>query len=131
MASLSFALQSVSCPSASLRCRSSQGSLRSHGVCLSFTRLQSSSTRLEISCKAKPETVEKVIEIVTKQLAAKDGTVHAHSKFEELGADSLDQVEIVMALEEEFKISVDEEGAEAITTVHDAADLIEKACAKA
>lgn len=36
-----------------------------------------------------------------------------------------------MALEEEFKISVDEEGAEAITTVHDAADLIEKACAKA
>lgn len=42
--------------------------------------------------QAKPETVEKVIEIVTKQLAAKDGTVHAHSKFEELGADSLDQV---------------------------------------
>lgn len=91
--------------------------------------------RLRISCEAgappaKPETLQKVIEIVTRQLAAAPGTVQPHSKFQELGADSLDQVEIVMALEEEFKISVDEDGAESIATVQDAANLIEKVSAK-
>lgn len=92
--------------------------------------------RLRISCEAgsappaKPETLQKVIDIVTRQLAATEGTVHPHSKFQELGADSLDQVEIVMALEEEFKISVDEDGAESILTVQDAANLIEKVTAK-
>ncbi|KAI5066450.1 hypothetical protein GOP47_0019074 [Adiantum capillus-veneris] len=129
MASLSSALQPLS--SALLRCPSSQGSLRSNGVSLSFGRLQSSGRRLRIFCEAKPETVDKVIKIVTKQLAIKEGSVKAESKFEDLGADSLDQVEIVMALEEEFKINVDENGAEAISTVQDAAELIEKAVSKA
>eukprot|EP00250_Pteridium_aquilinum_P033104 c5203_g1_i1 orf=315-710(-) len=131
MASLSAALKPVSSPAASLRCPSSQGSFRPNGAFLSLRRLQNSSRRLRVSCEAKPETVKKVIEIVTKQLAVKDGVVQEHSKFEELGADSLDQVEIVMALEEEFKIDVDEAGAEAILTVRDAAELIEKAVTKA
>ncbi|KAL8171320.1 hypothetical protein V2J09_023124 [Rumex salicifolius] len=79
-----------------------------------------------ISCAAKPETVEKVCSIVKKQLAlAEDTSVTGESKFASLGADSLDTVEIVMGLEEEFGISVEEESAQHIATVQDAADLIE------
>lgn len=47
------------------------------------------------------------------------------SKFSALGADSLDTVEIVMGLEEEFDISVEEDNSQNITTVQEAADLIE------
>ncbi|KAF9587709.1 hypothetical protein IFM89_004686 [Coptis chinensis] len=75
---------------------------------------------------AKPETVEKVCEIVRKQLALPaDSAVSGESKFASLGADSLDTVEIVMGLEEAFGISVEEESAQTIATVQDAADLIE------
>ncbi|KAK4771651.1 hypothetical protein SAY87_032183 [Trapa incisa] len=85
------------------------------------------SYRLQICCAAKPETVGKVCEIVKKQLALPDDSdVTGESKFAALGADSLDTVEIVMGLEEEFGISVEEESAQSILTVQDAADLIEK-----
>nr|GEW59534.1 acyl carrier protein 1, chloroplastic-like [Tanacetum cinerariifolium] len=83
--------------------------------------------RFQISCSAKPETVNRVCEIVKTQLALADGSVVApDSKFSALGADSLDTVEIVMTLEEEFGISVEEENSQNITTVQEAADLIEK-----
>ncbi|KAE8076878.1 hypothetical protein FH972_015501 [Carpinus fangiana] len=83
--------------------------------------------RFCVSCSAKPETVHKVCEIVKKQLALPDDSaVSGESKFAALGADSLDTVEIVMGLEEEFGISVEEESAQSIATVQDAADLIEK-----
>ncbi|XP_038876091.1 acyl carrier protein 1, chloroplastic-like [Benincasa hispida] len=86
---------------------------------------------LQVCCAAKPETVNKVVEIVRKQLAlAEDSNVNGESKFSELGADSLDTVEIVMGLEEEFKISVEEESAQSITTVQEAADLIEDLISK-
>ena len=80
-----------------------------------------------MSCAAaKPETVEKVCGIVRKQLAIPAETaITGDSKFASLGADSLDTVEIVMGLEEEFGISVEEESAQTIATVQDAADLIE------
>lgn len=83
---------------------------------------------MSIVCEqAKPETLEKVCEIVRKQLALPaDSSVTGESKFAALGADSLDTVEIVMGLEEEFGISVEEESAQSIATVQDAADLIEK-----
>eukprot|EP00217_Crustomastix_stigmatica_P016863 CAMPEP_0183790246 /NCGR_PEP_ID=MMETSP0803_2-20130417/892_1 /TAXON_ID=195967 /ORGANISM="Crustomastix stigmata, Strain CCMP3273" /LENGTH=58 /DNA_ID=CAMNT_0026034445 /DNA_START=195 /DNA_END=371 /DNA_ORIENTATION=- len=51
--------------------------------------------------------------------------VAPEAKFIDLGADSLDTVEIMMALEEQFDITLDEEGAEKIATVQEAADLIE------
>ncbi|XVE65683.1 hypothetical protein DITRI_Ditri08aG0019400 [Diplodiscus trichospermus] len=90
-------------------------------------RTRPGSLCFRVSCKAKPETVEKVCEIVRKQLALPDdSSVTGESKFAALGADSLDTVEIVMGLEEEFGISVEEESAQNITTVQDAADLIEK-----
>ncbi|KAJ9556233.1 hypothetical protein OSB04_010847 [Centaurea solstitialis] len=86
-----------------------------------------SASRLRVSCAAKPETVDKVCCIVRKQLALpEDSAVTGESKFSSLGADSLDTVEIVMGLEEEFGISVEEESAQTIATVQDAADLIEK-----
>lgn len=46
------------------------------------------------------------------------------AKFADLGADSLDTVEIMMALEEKFEVTLDEDGAEGLATVQDAADLI-------
>ncbi|GAV64210.1 PP-binding domain-containing protein [Cephalotus follicularis] len=93
---------------------------------LSF-KLRPVPVRLRISCAAKPETVEKVCSIVRKQLALPDDSaVTGESKFAALGADSLDTVEIVMGLEEEFGISVEEESAQSIATVQDAADLIDK-----
>nr|AAC39495.1 acyl carrier protein [Fragaria x ananassa] len=89
--------------------------------------LQKRSARLQIYCAAKPETMDKVCQIVRKQLALPDDSaVSGESKFSALGADSLDTVEIVMGLEEEFGFSVEEESAQSIATVQDAADLIEK-----
>ncbi|GJN25523.1 hypothetical protein PR202_gb13362 [Eleusine coracana subsp. coracana] len=65
--------------------------------------------------------------IVKTQLALADDTaLTPESKFTEFGADSLDTVEIVMALEEEFKITVEEDNAQNIATIQDAADLIDK-----
>ncbi|TKY61437.1 Acyl carrier protein 1 [Spatholobus suberectus] len=93
--------------------------------------LQPRSIRLKISCAAKPETVDKVCKIVKKQLAVPEGdAVTGASKFTTLGADSLDTVEIVMALEEEFGISIEEDSAQSITTVQEAADLIEEVIQK-
>ncbi|KAG6435491.1 hypothetical protein SASPL_100365 [Salvia splendens] len=114
--------------------------------------------RFRIACAAKPETVNKVVDIVRKQLALPDDRdVCGESKFSVLGADSLDtgystylstslhmdtlfsvpgkknsllaivcEVEIVMGLEEEFGICVEEESAQSISTVQEAADLIEE-----
>uniref|UniRef100_A0A0C9QMC6 Acyl carrier protein n=1 Tax=Wollemia nobilis TaxID=56998 RepID=A0A0C9QMC6_9CONI len=92
-----------------------------------FVSLKSASRPFKVVCAAKPETVTKVCEIVKSQLAlSEDKTLTPESKFSDLGADSLDTVEIVMALEEEFNISVEEENAGSITTVQEAADLIER-----
>ncbi|RWW56480.1 hypothetical protein BHE74_00036808, partial [Ensete ventricosum] len=80
-----------------------------------------------IRMQAKPETLDKVCGIVKKQLAlADDVSISGDSKFVELGADSLDTVEIVMGLEEAFGITVEEESAQSIVTVRDAADMIEE-----
>ncbi|CAI9762674.1 unnamed protein product [Fraxinus pennsylvanica] len=97
----------------------------------SFPSLRLQPSRFRVACAAKPETVEKVCEIVRKQLALPaDSAVSGESKFASLGADSLDTVEIVMGLEEEFGISVEEESAQTITTVQEAADMIENLKAK-
>ncbi|GMH28444.1 hypothetical protein Nepgr_030287 [Nepenthes gracilis] len=87
--------------------------------------------RFQVSCAAKPDTVEKVCEIVKKQLALpEESAISGESKFSSLGADSLDTVEIVMGLEEEFGISVEEESAQSILTIQDAANLIEELIVK-
>ncbi|KAK7275536.1 hypothetical protein RIF29_16655 [Crotalaria pallida] len=76
--------------------------------------------------KAEPETLQIVQSTIAKQLSIDEAAVTPHTKFTDLGADSLDTVEIMMALEEKFDISIGEGGAENISTVQDAADLIEK-----
>ncbi|KAG5116023.1 hypothetical protein JHK84_042136 [Glycine max] len=89
--------------------------------------LQPRGCRFRFRCVAKPETVKKVCHIVKKQLALpEESSVTGESKFAALGADSLDTVEIVMGLEEEFGITVEEESAQTITTVQEAADMIDK-----
>jgi acyl carrier protein len=79
---------------------------------------------LHISAAAAPETLEVVTEVIAGQLAIDVAQVQAESKFTDLGADSLDTVEIMMALEEKFDIQLDEDNAEKIVTVQHAADLI-------
>ncbi|KAK3001636.1 hypothetical protein RJ639_021265 [Escallonia herrerae] len=98
-------------------------------VAIGWTRTGFPSLRtshFRVSCAAKPETVQKVCDIVRKQLALPAETeLTPASKFSELGADSLDTVEIVMELEEAFSISVEEESSQNITSVQEAADLID------
>ena len=70
--------------------------------------------------------LEKVRSIVSEQLGAKPGDVKPDSNFQnDLGADSLDTVELVMALEEAFDIEIPDEAAEGIATVGDAVKYIE------
>jgi acyl carrier protein len=70
--------------------------------------------------------LEKVKEVVVEQLDCDPAEVKEDSKFiEDLGADSLDVVELVMALEEEFDIEIPDEDAEKILTVGDALKYIE------
>lgn len=68
---------------------------------------------------------ERVKQIVVEQLGVKEEEVSGESSFvDDLGADSLDTVELVMALEEEFNIEIPDEDAEKITTVQQAMDYI-------
>ena len=70
-------------------------------------------------------TKERVNKIVVEQLGVKEEEVTSEASFvDDLGADSLDTVELVMALEEEFKIEIPDEDAEKITTVQEALDYI-------
>ena len=70
--------------------------------------------------------VERVTKLVCEQLGVKDSEVTLEASFvEDLGADSLDTVELVMALEEEFETEIPDEEAEKITTVKEAVDYIE------
>jgi len=70
---------------------------------------------------------ERVKKIVAEQLGVKEEDVKPAASFvEDLGADSLDTVELVMALEEEFETEIPDEEAEKITTVQLAIDYIKK-----
>ena len=74
---------------------------------------------------------EKVNDIISEQLGVKKEEVKPESSFiDDLGADSLDTVEVVMALEEEFGIEIPDEDAEKITTVGAATKYIEEKLSK-
>lgn len=75
---------------------------------------------------SKDEILDKVKTIVADQLEKEKEEVKAESNFAtDLGADSLDTVELVMALEEEFTIEIPDEEAEQISTVQAAVNYIE------
>lgn len=77
------------------------------------------------------DTVNRVKSIIAEQLGVKPEEVTPEASFvEDLGADSLDTVELVMALEEEFGIEISDEDAEKMTTVGDAVKYIENKIAK-
>ncbi|MBI5074158.1 MAG: acyl carrier protein [Nitrospirae bacterium] len=70
---------------------------------------------------------EKVKEIIAKQLGVNAAEITTESSFvEDLGADSLDTVELVMAFEEAFNVEIPDEDAEKITKVKDAISYISK-----
>ncbi len=71
------------------------------------------------------EIKKKVVEIVAKQLNVEQDKIKMESSFvNDLGADSLDTVELVMAMEEAFEISIPDEDAQKIQTVGDAAKYV-------
>ena len=70
---------------------------------------------------------DRVTKIIVDQLGVEEETVTPEASFvDDLGADSLDTVELVMALEEEFGVEIPDEDAEKITRVKEAIDYIEK-----
>ena len=69
----------------------------------------------------------KIKTIIAEQLGVKPEEVTPNASFvDDLGADSLDTVELIMALEEEFNVEIPDEDAEKIKTVKDAIEYIEK-----
>ena len=77
--------------------------------------------------KAKVNVAEKIKQIVSEQLGVDEAEVIPTASFvDDLGADSLDTVELVMAFEEAFEIEIPDEEAEKIRTVQDAVAYVEK-----
>ena len=75
---------------------------------------------------------EKVKEVIIEQLAVEDEAINLETSFiDDLGADSLDIVELIMALEEEFDLQIPDSEAEKIATVGDVVEYIKAANKKA
>jgi acyl carrier protein len=75
----------------------------------------------------KEEILSKVKAVVAEKLNVGEDQVTEEAKFvEDLGADSLDQVELIMALEDEFELKIPEEEAEKLTTVGSAVEYVLK-----
>ena len=73
------------------------------------------------------ETAERVKKIVIEHLGVDEGKVNENASFvDDLGADSLDTVELVMAFEEEFGVEIPDDAAEKILTVKDAINYIQQ-----
>ena len=81
--------------------------------------------------KPNQEIFEKIRDMVADRLAVDKELVTLQANFvDDLGADSLDTVELVMAIEEQFGIEIEDEAAEKISTLAHAIDYIEKAVKK-
>ncbi|MDZ7672257.1 MAG: acyl carrier protein [Halanaerobiales bacterium] len=73
------------------------------------------------------EVYDRIVKVVSEELAISEDEITEDASFiDDLGADSLDVVELVMALEEEFDIEIPDEDAEEIATVSDAVNYIEE-----
>ena len=96
------------------------------GLTLSGASLRHTAKLLLEKSMAAEKTIEqKVKDIIVEQLGVNADQVTPDAKFiEDLGADSLDIVELIMALEEEFECEIPDEEAEKITTVQQAVDYV-------
>ena len=75
----------------------------------------------------KDEIMAKISEMLVEQLGVEEEDVNMAAAFgEDLGADSLDLVELIMSMEEEFEINIPDEDVEQINTVGDAVDYVSK-----
>ena len=93
---------------------------------LKKNQLLKTTKTLETKMDSK-EAFEKVKKIIAEQLGVDESEIKDESHFiDDLGADSLDTVELVMALEEEFGIEIPDESAEKIQTVGDVRKFIEE-----
>ena len=80
-----------------------------------------------MAAEVNVELLNKVKKIISEQLGVDEDDVTNNASFvDDLGADSLDQVELVMALEESFELEIPDDDAEKLRTVQDAIDYIEK-----
>ncbi len=72
------------------------------------------------------EITSRVVKVVADQLSVDESEIRPESSFQDdLGADSLDLVELIMAMEEEFDVKIDDDAAQKIKTVQNAVDFIE------
>ncbi|MDR2934307.1 MAG: acyl carrier protein [Candidatus Adiutrix sp.] len=77
-----------------------------------------------------PDITSRVINVVAEQLSVEAAEIRPESSFQDdLGADSLDLVELIMAMEEEFDIKIDDEAAQKLKTVQLAVDFINNSLA--
>lgn len=72
----------------------------------------------------KQDTYHTVVAIVSEKLKKDKNTITQARSFQELGADSLDMVEIIMKLEEQFDIEINDEDAEKLCSIQDVVDYI-------
>ncbi len=80
---------------------------------------------MDVKNRATEESIKKITKLISENLGVDVEKVVPQAKLaEDLGADSLDTVELVMKLEEEFKIEIDDSEAEKISTVQDVVDFI-------
>ena len=80
-----------------------------------------------MSTMSKEDILAKLRPIIADQLGVDESQVTEEASFtEDLNADSLDLVELIMSLEEQFKLQISDEDAEKITTVGEAADYIQE-----
>ena len=85
----------------------------------------------ELAQMSSEEVLEKVKGIIVEQLGVAETAVTMEASFiDDLGADSLDIVELIMAIEEEFDIQIEAEEAEHIVSVEDAVEAIKKKLAE-
>ena len=102
--------------------------LTKHPIVWSRRFTHSRSENLGEAYKSMSDTAERVKKIVVEHLNVDaDKVTDSASFIEDLGADSLDTVELVMAFEEEFGIEIPDDAAESIVTVGDAVKYIDKA----
>lgn len=72
----------------------------------------------------RQDTYDRVVALVAQKLQVEKSAVVAAKSFQELGADSLDMVEIIMKLEEEFEIEINDADAEKLTNLNEVVDYI-------